>query len=40
MIDEQDYVELKEILQTIAGIIGRQERARAEREELKKRLIG
>ena len=38
MIDEQDYVELKEILQTIAGIIGRQERARAEREEFKKKF--
>lgn len=34
MIDQQDYEDLKEILQLLAGIISRQELAKAEREAL------
>ncbi len=37
MIDEQDYEDLKEVLKILAGIIGRQERAKAEREAFKKK---
>jgi hypothetical protein len=37
MIDDQDYADLKAVLQTLAGIIGRQAQAKAEREALKKR---
>lgn len=36
MIEEKDYVELKEILKMLSDIIGRQERERIEREEWKK----
>jgi hypothetical protein len=37
MIDDQDYADLQTVLQTLAGIIGRQAQAKAEREELKKK---
>ena len=38
MIEDQDYRDLQTIMQLLAGIVGRQERARAEREALRKKL--